>query len=1138
MSRNAKTDFTSGAASGGSSATPASNYERTQEENIAELEAATRVPDPPPELFYGPLGRVALAMGQVTEFDPAGLYASLLCCFGNAVSQAAFICRGEHFFAPIEYVALVGPTSAARKSSALRAACSLIADLEPSWKSRIRTDAASGEWIIEQIRDAEFDSKQDKKTGDWSEVMIHPGVADKRLLIRYEEMATLMIKATRKGNTLVDCLRQGWDCIPLTPGSKSSPARVEHPRLSVLTASTPEDLRIYCPDEWKANGTLNRFLWMLLKPMPFIPDGGPKIIDHCAQDAAKLKSALQRFTQTSGRRSFALSLAPDFNALWNQLYPDLVARGPYKVTHRSEAHAMRVAIILALADNGLQLKPAHLAAASLLVSHSNRCAEAIFHPRKISERAYEIVEYLRNRGANGASRKQIRRDVFHDNLAAADLTVALQETLDAGLTRKEGERPEIWYAIDKSGGHNPGGGSNGDKPPTGDNSPGPSTSSTYQARNEKRAPNQPPKPREAPSTLKTLNSNTENKNSENSLHCENLRFLRASPLLENEIKCKSGNIKDLENATEGKRSTLNATCFERALRASPGRLALDLETAAEVKVSRRGASKVTTTAEALDPWTGEIRLVTLADEAGNLASYDLRELGGKLPDEIRAAIERSTAIVHNALFDLLFLKVRLGIVPAKVFCTLTAARLLTPCRDVSHKLGAIIERYLGVKLPKEHGGSDWGSFILTDDQLAYARDDVRHLHALAAKLGDELKAAGLEAVFDLEMALIPIIVKMEDHGFAVDGVKLEELQADADGKAVKLADSVRKEFRAPTLNPGSPPQLLAAFKAARVELDNTNEATLVACKDPRAKLILDYREQAKLGSSIEGLLKAVRADGRIHARFKPTGTKTGRFSSSDPNLQNITRGPLRSCFVPSAPDRCLIVADFSQIELRVAAYFAGDEFMLAAFRAENKLDRDLHCQTAAAVLSKSPEHVTKADRQLAKAVNFGFLYGQSAKGFQEYARTVYGILLSLEKAAELRDKFFARYTGLAKWHSDAWRKAENGIAENHTIIGRRLMAQGDQAWDRFQAHTNYVVQGSAADVVKEGMVEVDAILPTDVYLIASVHDELIYDAPMLGASELCQRIRVTMEAAFTKLFGPELPIEVEANVVSSWGEKK
>jgi DNA polymerase I-like protein with 3'-5' exonuclease and polymerase domains len=562
-------------------------------------------------------------------------------------------------------------------------------------------------------------------------------------------------------------------------------------------------------------------------------------------------------------------------------------------------------------------------------------------------------------------------------------------------------------------------------------------------------------------------------------------------------------------------------------------LALDLETCGEVKVSRRGIPKIRPTGDALNPWRGEIRLLTLADKAGNIRSFDFRELAGKLPNEIRAGLERCPLIIHNACFDALWLKVRLGIVPFEVFCTMTASRLLSPKRNVRHSLQAVLERELNVKLPKEYGASDWGAMVLTESQLAYARDDVAHLLVLRARLAERLEAAGLEKVFELEMRLIFVVVAMEHHGFAVNRAKLEQMRNTAAVSADRLSVGLREQFNQPELNVDSPSQLLEAFKAAGVELPNTNEATLAACQDERARLILDYREAAKLQTSIKGLLKAISSDGRIHARFNPTGALSGRFSSSGPNLQNITRGPVRSCFVASAPDHSLIVADYSQIELRIGAHFANDQVMLAAFKAR----KDLHRSTAATVLSKKVAEVTKDDRQLAKAVNFGFLYGQRADGFRTYARTEYAITLSLEEATDLRSKFFARYRGLAEWHQAAWEKANQGVNEAHTILGRLLCAQGERLWDLFQLHTSYRVSGSAADVIKTGMVKTVAALPSDVNLLATVHDELIFECPKSQAVQYAGIIRAAMEDAFHDLFGPELPIEVEAKVCNNWGEK-
>ena len=138
----------------------------------------------------------------------------------------------------------------------------------------------------------------------------------------------------------------------------------------------------------------------------------------------------------------------------------------------------------------------------------------------------------------------------------------------------------------------------------------------------------------------------------------------------------------------------------------------------------------------------------------------------------------------------------------------------------------------------------------------------------------------------------------------------------------------------------------------------------------------------------------------------------------------------------------------------------------------------------------------------------------------------------------MRDKFFARYCGLARWHQEAWEKAEKGVREARTVLGRLLLEQGEgRDWDRFQLHTSYRVSGSAADVLKVAMVKTVATLPSDVHMVACVHDELIFDSPSAEASQYSGMIRRIMEEAFTQVFGPELPIEVEAKVCKNWGEK-
>jgi DNA polymerase-1 len=553
---------------------------------------------------------------------------------------------------------------------------------------------------------------------------------------------------------------------------------------------------------------------------------------------------------------------------------------------------------------------------------------------------------------------------------------------------------------------------------------------------------------------------------------------------------------------------------------SAGAVALDIETYGE----RRG--------DGLDPWAGDIRLLSLAVPDHEPWLLDLRALGYNL-GELKPALEAVEIIVHNARFDLLWLRHKCGLRPAKVFCTLVAARLLTAGTKPGNDLDKCLERYLGIPAAPDHSLSDWGSMFLTEDQLAYAARDVAHLHELADKLWGDLEHDQLDRVARLEFDLIPVIVDMEHAGIAVDADKLRAIEAKARASAAEHAALLRQKLNAPKMNPGSPQQLLEALKAAGIALENTNEETLKAADDGEIiPLLLAFRGSEKLAQQAASLLDCVKQDGRIHGRFDPTGTATGRFSSKDPNLQNIGRGELRSCFIP-CPGHRLIVADYSQIELRAAAAIAGETKMIEAYR--NGVD--LHRQTAAEVLHKPLDAVTKEDRQISKSANFGLLYGQSAPGLVRYAASSYGVHLELDEAEQIRRQFFRTYGHLRQWHGESRNKADAGAREVRTVLlRRRLIPETASEWERFTALVNTPVQGGCADGMKQALVLIAQRLPDGARLISTVHDEVLVEAPEAIAEQVCELVRSSMIEAMATLF-PQVPIEVEAGSCSHWGEK-
>ena len=575
------------------------------------------------------------------------------------------------------------------------------------------------------------------------------------------------------------------------------------------------------------------------------------------------------------------------------------------------------------------------------------------------------------------------------------------------------------------------------------------------------------------------------------------------------------------------RSELDAIASE--IHVTGQSIALDLETygTSEDKTIRRD--------ETLDPWRGEIRLLSLQLPDRVPWLIDLRATGYSL-GELGKALEATEVIGHNIKFDALWLARKCNVHLVKMVDTSSASLILSNGDSkLGNRLAQVADRYLGIELRKDQGRSDWGALMLLGEQIQYAVQDVEHLHALKEKLDAELKAAALVGVLRLEMALLPVVVGMELIGFHVNRKKLEELAAEATQERDQVAQTVNNLLGTRDVNLNAPAQLLKALQGLGIALKNTNEESLLECRHPVAAAILKYRKWKKLKEDVESCIHEIRPDGRIHGQFNPLGTDTGRFSSAEPNMQNITRGELRTAFVASVGN-VLVIAGYSQIELRAAAYFAADKRMIEAFIG----GEDLHTMTASIVLGKSEKEITNEDRQLAKALNYGLLYGQSAEGLVRYAKIRYGVGMTEKQAAKTRAVFFKHYDGLARWHAKAWGELESTeLVEGRTISGRRRLINPEASnWECFQAKTNLVVQGACADGLKLALCEIHRALPKNAKIIATVNDEIIVEAPEAQAERVKKLLAKFMVSVFDKLFKEQVPIKVDTKICENWGENE
>ena len=478
-------------------------------------------------------------------------------------------------------------------------------------------------------------------------------------------------------------------------------------------------------------------------------------------------------------------------------------------------------------------------------------------------------------------------------------------------------------------------------------------------------------------------------------------------------------------------------------------------------------------------------------------------------------------------------------------CAHDGKRLLTDLAAWGVPCGAVAEdtllaAYLLNPLAKSYALGD----LLPEGEAPAAHALLALLRAQRAALTEQ----GMLALYeDIEMPLMGALFDMERVGFQVDRAELARLGERFTADIERLRADIYRLTGVEGFNLNSPKQLgEVLFETLHLPAGrktksgwSTDAETLEGLADahPAIPLLLTYRQLTKLnGTYIEGLLKLIDREGRVHTWFDQTATSTGRISSNEPNLQNIpVRTPLgreiRRAFV-ARPGWVLVDADYSQIELRILAHLSGDEGMTEAFRS----GQDIHTRTAAEVYGVPMEEVTAAMRSAAKAVNFGIVYGISDFGLAR------NIGVSRAEAAAFIERYFARYPGVRRFMDEAVALGKTqGIST--TLLGRRRplpeLSSANYNTRSFgeRAAMNTPVQGTAADVIKLAMVRVAERLRRDglaARLILQVHDELIVEAPAAEAETVCALLRACMENALQLA----VPLVADVHVGASWYETK
>ena len=548
----------------------------------------------------------------------------------------------------------------------------------------------------------------------------------------------------------------------------------------------------------------------------------------------------------------------------------------------------------------------------------------------------------------------------------------------------------------------------------------------------------------------------------------------------------------------------------------------------------------------ISPAKGEAYYVPLGHAQGSVDGAEARKLLGPV-----LADPRIPKAVHDAKHDLIVLDRAGWTLGGMDFDTLVASYLLDP--ESSHRLEDLARARLGETMASRaelegRGAKQRPLREAPPDTLGrFAAEDADMTLRLRDLFVPELQGLELASLFhDVEMPLLYVLTNMERTGVAIDSQALAAMSGRLVRELERLEEACRQAADC-AFNINSPSQLaevlferLALPRGKRTKTGYSTDSEVLEglrAVHPLPGLILEYRQISKMKSTYVDTLPAMLhpETGRVHARFNQAVAATGRLSSSDPNLQNIpVRTELgrevRRAFIPGEPGWVLVSADYSQIELRIMAHLSRDPVLLEAFRR----NIDVHRDTAGRLFGMAPESVSDQQRNLAKTVNFGILYGQGPFGL---ARTL-GI--SSSEASTFIQNYKAQYAGVVGYLDRTLAQARRSGYVTTLLNRRRFLpalkfksAAARAAAERLAINTP--IQGSAADLIKVAMVNLARRLEAEGFrarLLMQVHDELVLEAPREEAETLSTLVRETMEKALQL----DVPIVVNVGVGANWAE--
>ena len=572
------------------------------------------------------------------------------------------------------------------------------------------------------------------------------------------------------------------------------------------------------------------------------------------------------------------------------------------------------------------------------------------------------------------------------------------------------------------------------------------------------------------------------------------------------------------------------------------------------KISSQPTVGLDTETTDLDPYTSRLRLIQLATpecvyivDLDAFSTENLSQSEALAPLRRLLEAQRPIKIAHNAKFDAKFIKHNLGVDLGGLFDTLLASQLIG-AGDIEerHGLDSVANRYLNELVDKSERLSNW-DFELSEAQLEYAARDAAVLLPLREKLIERLKADALIKCAQLEFECVNTVVDIELAGFYMHKDRWLDQLGIVEKRRAELAEQLQ-EVLAEESSQGS---LFGGPQRDEINLDSHQQLTQaltrlgipvpestrnwkmqpLAAQYPVIEKLLEYRTvQKALTSYGQNMIELINpVTKRLHADFRQIGAPTGRFACTNPNIQQVPHAvEYRRCFSGHPEGRKLVIADYSQIELRILAEFSGDQGFIDAFRS----GADLHRVTASQVFNTSLDQVTKEQRDFAKRLNFGVVYGIGAQRFALMTG------LTVPEAENVLRRYFGTYRQLDGYLREAASRAVTD-RQARTASGRLVRFRYDEN-DRQQISMtqrngkNTPIQGTSADILKRALRLLrDELTRSDAQIVNIIHDEIVVETNAGDAHEIAQTVERVMCAAGEEYL-KTVPVKVETEIADEW----